>query len=169
MQYKSTIGNQSFEVTISDDRTSAIVNGENIPFELVKNQNGRILFRTGTKLYRIDNIETDGRKVSFSLNGKFLETDVLDEKDLLLEEMGFSTQAEGSAGTLNAPMPGKILELLVREGDEVEQGDSVIILEAMKMENELKAPTHGVVVKVDVKTNDNVEKNQPLLEIEPRG
>lgn len=169
MQYKSTLGNQSFEVTISDDRTSAVVNGETIPFELVKNQNGRILFRTGTKLYRIDNIETDGRKVAFSLNGTFLETEVLDEKDLLLEEMGFSTQIEGSAGTLNAPMPGKILELLVKEGDEVKQGTPVIILEAMKMENELKAPAQGVVVRVDVKTNDNVEKNQPLLEIEPRG
>ena len=169
MQYKSTIGNQSFEVTISDDRTSATVNGETIPFELIKNPNGRILFRTGTKLYRIDNIEADGRKVAFSLNGTFLEAEVLDEKDLLLEEMGFSTQAEGSAGTLNAPMPGKILELLVKEGDEVNQGTPVIILEAMKMENELKAPAGGVVVKVEVETNDNVEKNQPLLEIEPRG
>jgi len=169
MQYKSNIGKQSFEVTISDDRTSAVVNGKTIPFELVKNQNGRILFRTGTKLYRIDNIETDGRKVAFSLNGAILETEVLDEKDLLLEKMGFSTQVEGSAGILNAPMPGKILELLVNEGDEVEQGDPVIILEAMKMENELKAPARGVIVKVDVKTNDNVEKNQSLLEIEPRG
>ena len=169
MQYKCTIGDESYDVSLNNGRTSAEINGKTVEFELIRNGEGRYLFRTGTKLYRIDNKETDGRNVSFSLNGTFLETEVLDERDLLLEEMGFSTQAEGSAGTLNAPMPGKILELLVKEGDEVAQGDPVIILEAMKMENELKAPSNGVVVKVDVSTNDNVEKNQSLLEIEPRG
>jgi pyruvate carboxylase subunit B len=169
MQYKCTIGDESYEIIVNEGRTTAEVDGKSVEFELIKNGEGRFLFRTGTKLYRIDNIETDGRNVTFSLNGTFLDTEVFSERDLLLEEMGFSTQAEGSAGILNAPMPGKILELLVKEGDEVEQGDPVIILEAMKMENELKAPSKGVVIKVDVNTNDNVEKNQSLLEIEPRG
>ncbi|MEX0647161.1 MAG: acetyl-CoA carboxylase biotin carboxyl carrier protein subunit, partial [Balneolaceae bacterium] len=67
------------------------------------------------------------------------------------------------------PMPGKILELLVQEGDSVEAGQPVIILEAMKMENELKAPIQGKVATLQISQNDNVEKNQPLLEIEPRG
>lgn len=169
MQYKSTIADKTFDVTINDDRNMADVDGELISFELIKQQNGRVLFRTGTKLYRIDNIDTDGHTVSFSLNGKFVKSTVKDEQELLLEKLGFSTLAADSAGQLNAPMPGKILELLVSEGDEVQEGESVIILEAMKMENELKSPATGVVVKLDVAVNDNVEKNQFLLEIEPRG
>lgn len=169
MQYKSVIGDKSFDVTINEDHSLAEVNGETVEFELIRQPNGRILFRTGTKLYRIDNIETDGNNVSFSLNGKFIETTVKDEQELLLEKLGFNTHSEGSAGKLSAPMPGKILELLVSEGDEVQLGDPVIILEAMKMENELKSPADGVVVKVDVAVNESVEKNQSLLEIEPRG
>jgi biotin carboxyl carrier protein len=66
-------------------------------------------------------------------------------------------------------MPGKILELLSSEGDEVELGDPVAILEAMKMENELKAPCAGTIQSISVTTGASVEKNQILLEIEPRG
>lgn len=169
MQFESLIGEQTFEVTINDDLTEASVNGRNIPLEIVQHTRERMLLRSGTKLYSIDNISIEGQSVSFSLNGRFVETTVKDEQELLLEKLGFSTNAAGSAGILLAPMPGKILELMVAEGDDVEEGDPVIILEAMKMENELKSPASGTVVKVDIQANDNVEKNQSLLEIEPRG
>jgi biotin carboxyl carrier protein len=66
-------------------------------------------------------------------------------------------------------MPGKILELLVSEGDEVEEHQPVLILEAMKMENELKSQVKGVVSKLHITEGDNVEKNQILLEIEASG
>ena len=74
-----------------------------------------------------------------------------------------------SVGDLKAPMPGKILDILVKEGDEVALGDPVMILEAMKMENELKSPADGILEALHVEKGDNVEKNQLLLEISPRG
>ena len=83
--------------------------------------------------------------------------------------MGFKTAAEIGQGELKAPMPGKILEIMVSEGDEVDRGDPVAILEAMKMENELKAPIAGVVASVNVTVDDSLEKNALILEIEPRG
>lgn len=169
MQFESTIDSQTFEVTISDDLTSASVNGRDIPIEVVKQSRERMLLRSGTKLYSIDNITIEGETISFSLNGRFVETSVKDEQELLLEKLGFSTQKMSSAGLLKAPMPGKILELMVNEGDDVDEGTPVIILEAMKMENELKSPAAGTVVRVDIQPNQNVEKNQSLLEIEPRG
>jgi biotin carboxyl carrier protein len=169
MQFESSLNGAIYEVIINDEQTEAQVNGRNLPLEVISREPGRMLLRSGTKLYRIDNITIDGQSVSFSLNGRFVETTVKDEQELLLEKLGFSTEKAGSAGNLSAPMPGKILELMVAEGDEVNEGDPVIILEAMKMENELKSPATGIVVKVDVKPNDNVEKNQSLLEIEPRG
>jgi pyruvate carboxylase subunit B len=66
-------------------------------------------------------------------------------------------------------MPGKILEIPVSVGDEVEIGEAILILEAMKMENELKASLTGIIHSVQVQTGDSVEKNQILLEIKARG
>jgi len=170
MQFESTVDDTPYKVEIDQEKSVAIVNGKEIPFELTKQpKTGRILFRTGTKLHIIDNIEVDKQTVSFSFNGKYVETTVKDEQELLLEKLGFSTEELFSAGLLEAPMPGKILELLVGEGDEVEEGDPVVILEAMKMENELKAPASGVVTSVSVSVSDSVEKSQTILEIEPRG
>jgi biotin carboxyl carrier protein len=169
MQFESIIGQEKVEVTLDEDNSVAFVNGKEVQYELILQQNGRVLFRNGTKLYKVDNIAIDGQSVSFSIDGVFVETTVKDDQELMLEKLGFTTNVKASAGQLNAPMPGKILELLVSKGDEVTVGQPVIILEAMKMENELKAPVAGVIVSLDVAQNDNVEKNQSLLEIEPRG
>ncbi len=169
MQFESAIDGEVFNVELNDQQSEAIVNDNRMPIELIIQESGRILLRTGTKLYKIDNIEIDGRSVSFSINGRYLETTVKDEQELLLEKLGFQAGAVASAGSLNAPMPGKILELLIQEGDSVEEGEPALILEAMKMENELKAPSNGVVSKLHIQEGDNVEKNQILIEIEPSG
>ncbi len=169
MQFETTIGDHSIGVTLDEKKPIAIIDGREINYELILQDNGRVLFRNGTKLFKVDNITVDGQQVSFSINGVFIESTVKDDQELLLEKLGFTTNAVASAGKLNAPMPGKILELLVTEGEEVTEGQPVIILEAMKMENELKAPATGTVTSLDVAQNDNVEKNQSLLEIEPRG
>ena len=69
-------------------------------------------------------------------------------------------------GAVTAIMPGKIIRLLVAEGDEVEEGDVICILEAMKMENELKAPKAGMVKALHVKAGEDVETGAVLAEIE---
>jgi biotin carboxyl carrier protein len=63
-------------------------------------------------------------------------------------------------------MPGRVIRVLVQEGDSVHQGQVLAILEAMKMENELTAPADGVVKEVLVSPGVNVELGQPLIEIE---
>jgi pyruvate carboxylase subunit B len=73
---------------------------------------------------------------------------------------------EARAGAIVAVMPGKVLRLLVKPGQYVEEGDPIGILEAMKMENELHASQSGVVRVVHVQPGDDVEKGQVLLEIE---
>ena len=69
------------------------------------------------------------------------------------------------AGSVTAMMPGAILKLLVSEGDEVKEGDVVVVLEAMKMENEIHAHKSGRVSKVHISPGDSVENDQPLVEI----
>lgn len=169
MHFESEINGEVFNVELNDQQTEAIVGDTSMPLEVIVQKSGRMLFRTGTKLYKIDNIEVNERNISFTINGTYFEATVKDEQDLLLEKLGFHSGAAVSAGSLNAPMPGKILELLVGEGDSVEEAQPVLILEAMKMENELKSPTNGVVSKLHVQQGDNVEKNQLLIDIEPSG
>jgi biotin carboxyl carrier protein len=76
-----------------------------------------------------------------------------------------STAAAG-AGAVLAIMPGKIVRVMVEEGQSVEEGEPVCVLEAMKMENELHARQSGIVQAVHVQAGDDVEKDQVLIEIE---
>lgn len=169
MQFECNFKDKTYSVQLSENGSEAEIDGRNFSYSIEQQTADFIIIRNGTKLYRINNISIDGDDIEFSLNGKFVHTTVKDEQQLLLEKLGFDSALAGSAGELNAPMPGKILELMVSEGDEVEENEPVIILEAMKMENELKSPATGIISSVSVSQGDNVEKNQPLLEIEPRG
>ena len=66
---------------------------------------------------------------------------------------------------IKAPMPGKIIDVLVREGSTVLRGEPVVILEAMKMQNEIISPVNGTIVKISAKPNTNVMKDDVLVEI----
>jgi biotin carboxyl carrier protein len=83
----------------------------------------------------------------------------------LADALGKGASGSGS-GSLTAPMPGRVVKILVSEGEVVEHGAPAIIVEAMKMENELHAPTTGVVRSVAVGEGDTVEAGQVLVDIE---
>ncbi len=74
--------------------------------------------------------------------------------------------AATGGGNVEAPMAGKIIEVKVSQGEEVNQGDLIVILEAMKMENEIYAPAAGEVTEVMVAAEDSVDSGDPLLKIE---
>ncbi|HAM97831.1 MAG TPA: hypothetical protein DCQ26_04410 [Marinilabiliales bacterium] len=77
-----------------------------------------------------------------------------------------SSKSDGNKNeNLEAPMPGKIVELLTEEGREVRAGEPLLILEAMKMQNEIQAPISGKVKKIHVKTGQNVLKDDLMVEI----
>lgn len=71
-----------------------------------------------------------------------------------------------SDNKITSPMPGKVVKVLVNEGDEINEGETAIIISAMKMESEYKAPMTGKVKKVHVNDGDTVEGNQMLIELE---
>lgn len=169
MQFETEFNDKIHKVLLNDDLTEAKVNEDTFAVHWIRQPHGRILLRMGNELYRIDNVNIQGRKVTFTVNGFWNTIDVKDEQELLLERLGFKTHTVTSEGRVSAPMPGKILEIIVKQGDSVEPGDPVVILEAMKMENELKSPVAGIVETVEVQVNESVDKNQTLIEIEPRG
>jgi biotin carboxyl carrier protein len=68
--------------------------------------------------------------------------------------------------SIEAPMPGKIIDIMVEEGTEVKEGEPIIILEAMKMQNEIASHVTGIVQSVSVKKNDSVMKDDVLIDIQ---
>lgn len=89
------------------------------------------------------------------------------ELDLVLDKMGIKRAVENISSDIKAPMPGKVIEIVVKEGDVVSKGDPILILEAMKMENVLKAENDCTIKKVLIASAESVEKNQILVELEP--
>ena len=89
------------------------------------------------------------------------------ETPFSLQRMKVLNSKKGKVETayVKAPMPGKIIDVLVREGTSVLRGEPLLILEAMKMQNEIMAPVSGTVVKVSAKANTNVMKDDLLIEI----
>ena len=71
-------------------------------------------------------------------------------------------------GKVKPPMPGKVVEVKVKEGQEVAEGDVLLVLEAMKMQNDLKSPVAGKVTRVNVSDGTNVEASTVLVEVEPK-
>lgn len=169
MKFETTVNDQPTEIELDPESGKFSINDTEGNYSFTTQENGRRLLRISHRLYSIDNVSCDKRTVEFTIDGRWCTVDVRDERDLLLDEMGFKTAAEIGEGELKAPMPGKILEIMVKEGDEVELGDPVAILEAMKMENELNAPVAGVISSISVSVNDSLEKNAIILEIEARG
>ncbi|UCE01740.1 MAG: acetyl-CoA carboxylase biotin carboxyl carrier protein subunit [Candidatus Latescibacterota bacterium] len=99
-----------------------------------------------------------------SIAGKFARVQVLDE----LSSMAQALHAEQAAGrfVLKSPMPGLVVEIRVQPGDRVEAGSPLVIMEAMKMQNELASESAGTVTAVHAKVNDAVESGTELVVVE---
>lgn len=100
------------------------------------------------------------------INGNVYSILLRDHYDLLLDNMGMQFSKKNGAAILKAPMPGLVLDLMVNVGDSVKKGDSLLILEAMKMENIIKASEDVVIKSIEISQHSIVEKNQVLLTFE---
>ena len=101
--------------------------------------------------------------------GELVEVTVETERDRLLKRFGPGGGPAGQDGLVKAPMPGLVLRLLVAEGDHVEKGQGLLVLEAMKMENEIKSPVAGLVGPAMVEQGQPVEKGTRLLQVFSEG
>ena len=90
---------------------------------------------------------------------------VQDEMDILLEKFGMQNNTNSHAGEIYAQIPGLVSQLFVRPGDNVDIGQKLLILEAMKMENEIDSPIAGIVNNIHIKSGDNVEKGELIMDI----
>jgi len=122
----------------------------------------------GTQSFEIMVIEThfEEKKLTLSVNGNIYQAAISDPYDQLVNSMGLLLDTVHKIDTVRAPMPGLVLQILARPGEEVRQGDTLLILEAMKMENIIKSPGDGVVASIAVEKGQAVDKGQVLIRME---
>ncbi|MEM1338164.1 MAG: biotin/lipoyl-containing protein [Bacteroidota bacterium] len=116
-------------------------------------------------LYFSEN-DFDGRAYTIKVNNTPYKISIANPLDVLISEMGFELNAASQVGSIEAPMPGLILEVSVTEGQEVHEGDPLLILEAMKMENVITSPRDGIIKSIPVKQGEAVEKKHLLITFE---
>ena len=167
MKYYVTIANQEHCVAITQapegHYACQIDDGPVVPVSM--SRAGNRLNHISNKQTAIINIALDSGDVSMGGARRLVSV----ESAMLRAQKSASGSDAGGAGdgTIVSPMPGRVVKNLVSEGDRVTSGQGVVVIEAMKMENELKASIDCVVTKLHTESEDLVESGAPLIEITP--
>jgi len=119
-----------------------------------------------SRLIQVIHADYGAKQYVLRIDGKDITVKLRDEVESRVHAMGFDINRNHvKLKQVSSPMPGLVLKVLAKEGDELLEGQPVIVLEAMKMENVLKSPTSGKVTSVNVKEGQNVDKGQVLVEL----
>ena len=154
------------ELDFKNNKVSGTLNGKAVEADIINAGHQEYHVLLNNRSYNILLVKADyaEKKIIVKVNGKKYTLDVKDKYDELLHNLGLDNIASKKINDIKAPMPGMVLNILVGEGQEVKKGDSLLVLEAMKMENVLKSPTDGVIKKIVATKGNAVEKNQLLIQ-----
>jgi biotin carboxyl carrier protein len=164
MKYIATVNEKEFVVEVVDERHVRVgdrliavdfepVSGQPVYSLIVDGQSHESFVYEGDEDWQV------------LLRGRLFQVKVEDEREKRLKAAAGGGVAEGGEFVLKAPMPGLVVSIPVEEGQEVEKGQTIVILESMKMQNELKAPRAGRIERIRVKPGESVERKQTLLSV----
>lgn len=159
-------GKNEHSVEFNDkELNTGIIDGAPFECDIIEVKRGSFHVIKDSKSFNVEVIKADPEEKSFivTVNGNKYTLSVKDKYDELLRSLGMDNLAGSKVNEIKAPMPGLVLDVRVNEGEHVQKGDAVLVLEAMKMENILKSPSEGTVKKINVKKGTAVEKNQVLI------
>ena len=169
MKLKAQVSGTDHEVSLKPASGVAVVDVDERHYELEIRElgDGEYLLKSGSQVYkcRVERRRDPGHETFVVvLRGRQREVSIIDPKRLR------SSQSSGAhhagAAEIVSPMPGKIVRVLVEPGAKVEAGAGVVVVEAMKMQNEMKAPKAGVVVSVNAEAGATVNAGDVLAVIE---
>lgn len=163
MRYFISIRDEVLEVEVDGDRVR--VDGREVEARLLPGEGtGPRSVRLGHRSHAvIPGHRRDDVRV-LHLDGERFELQVVDERTRRIREMSAGVGGAAGPRPLKAPMPGLVVKVEVTPGQEVTRGQGLVIVEAMKMENELRAETDAVVARVLVEPGQAVEKDQVLVD-----
>ena len=164
MKYEVEI--QGRETTIEIDqrngRVQARVGERHYDLDVVSPEEGVYTFLLGDRVYEADVWSSESNSLRVKIGGHLFSTRIIDRKH---RRPAIEHGTEGRQNLI-APMPGKVVRVLVVVGDKVAQGQGVVVVEAMKMQNEIKSPKAGHIVEVRVSEGSTVNANQVLAIVE---
>ena len=166
MKYIVEVNGQ--RVTVELDGEGVRVDGERVRAHLADVEGTPVrLVTIGDEVHRAVVRRGDGRgRYTLWLDGHRYETEALDERSRTIRDMTAATAGPKGPAPLVAPMPGLVVRVNVAAGDSVRAGQGLVVMEAMKMENELRAAADGTVKGVLVQPGTAVEKGAVLVEME---
>lgn len=168
MKYLVTVDGVEVAVEIAEDgeRYLLKVNERDLSAEVIGEQaSSRALLLLDNKSYDTE-VFTENGDMTVFMHGREFECVVEDERLVAIRKVA-GAAAVGGAPELKAPMPGLVVKVLKQAGDEVKKGDSIIVVEAMKMENELKAPADGIIEEIKAEASKPVDKGTVLVTFRP--
>ncbi len=161
MKYVTIINERRFEIEVDNDGR-VLIDGEERDVDFLNLGGSLYSLITENKSFEAV-IDDDEGRIDVMMRGRLFEAQVLDERAMLL--MQRRGGMVDSSGEVYAPMPGLIVDVTVEEGDAVAKGQTVVILESMKMQNELKSPIDGTARAIHAVAGQAVDKNDLLVEI----
>lgn len=159
------IGERKKTITINNNSKVAVDKKEYL-YELTHLNNSTYLLKVKDHFFKINFLENKEEKYILSVNGKKFISSSKSPLQERAEELIAKQNSDNVTKVLKAPMPGMVLEVNIKEGDQVNEGDDLLTLEAMKMENSIKSPLSGIVKEIFIKKNSPVQKDAKLLSIE---
>ena len=141
------------------------VSNETRGIEIIQRDEETLFIVTKDKVHTVRCLEInkDEKKITILHEGIKTQLSLTEPMDELLKSMGLEGALTPKINDLKAPMPGLVLDVVVSAGDTVSKGDTLLILEAMKMENAIKAPADLKIKEIHTTTGSAVDKNQVLI------
>ncbi len=168
MKFQAKVSESQFDVEIrrQESRVFATVAGRSYELELMRAGERDFLMLAEGKVYacRVDGQLESGATVDVTMGANLFAVTLVDPKRLR-SAAGSGEHGAGAARIL-APMPGKVVRVLVAAGEEIEAGSGIVVVEAMKMQNEMKAPKAGVIVSINVEVGATVNGGDLLAVVE---
>jgi biotin carboxyl carrier protein len=160
MKYVTTIGERQYTIEINRD-DQVTIDGAAFPIDLraIDEATFSLLMNNASHEALV---EKSNGEIEVQLRGRLYIARVEDERASRLSRSAGGLHAGSGEVTIKSPMPGLIVAIAVNEGQAVKKGQTVVVLESMKMENELKAPRDGTITSIKVSPRQSVEQGQPL-------
>ncbi len=160
--------NEHKTVSIAEDEGRMIINDSPADWDAQWQPNGLVSILHNGKSYTalVEKTDLKNKELTLRIDGVVHKVAIKEPIDQLLSSMGLDMKAMQKLEPVKAPMPGMILKILVTPGQQINKGDGLIILEAMKMENILKAAATATVKAIKVTERTAVEKGAVLIELE---
>jgi biotin carboxyl carrier protein len=157
---------ESPEIFANYSPDAIFLDDEKVDFDFIKIDELKYQIIYQQKSYDILFLPASKGYYELMINGEAVSLSVKDKISQVLENLGMDINVEEVPNSVDAPMPGSILKLMVVVGKEVLEGEPLLILEAMKMENVIKSPRNGIIDKINIELNQSVEKGQQLISFE---